>query len=159
MPFRPQSPKSIARHMEAIAKDRSTQHWEWALFALGPYMPPEVWAKYKPSSVQATSVEATIPNLTVAIHRLIRKGWEAVVDHNVVPARRAAFQAAQLCWLGHDINTMVFCLEDRNWDKFGAPIFRRLSDEFSFPNPPDTMRIHRMVEGEPCTNDCTRGCL
>ena len=78
-------------------------------------------------------------------------------NHRGLSAARSIDHFRAWLWLLGDDETFSFADEHSNFPNYGAPILKRICEQYSFPQPAEEW-FRNMANGDSCRPNCNEGC-
>lgn len=145
---------------EIVAKCRDTESsFGFHLEVLVPYLPFEYAKEFLQDTVveeewNSKIIPLTEENLKGDMGDYMEFAWGKVIDHRGLSASRSIEKMVEWCWLLGDDESVAFAEEDKNYAMYGAPILNFICKKHGFPIPDEGEQLERMINGEPCHEDC-----
>jgi hypothetical protein len=83
--------------------------------------------------------------------------WEKVTNHRGISTIRSVTKMMAWLWLLGDTEMYHFAGEEGNYQNYGAPILKKISEKYDFEIP-KTKDVENMSQGRKCFPGCEEGC-
>jgi len=105
------------------------------------------------------SIKELTPSVVISEMRsYMRFALDKAKNHRGLSADRSVQHFKAWLWLLENGPVLVFADDDENYSNYGAPILRRICEEYHFNMPVGEMWFDNMSQGEACFGGCDEGC-